>query len=109
MGREDLLKSIRKEFGEQSMFLLGDTDKLDIKVRSSGSLLLDLALGGGYPHGRIIELRGSEKSGKTTLANLAIAEAQRNEPELECAIIDLENTYNPEWARTLGVDTDKLL
>ena len=108
MERSDLLKSIRKEFGEQSMFLLGDTDKLDIKVRSSGSLLLDVALGGGYPHGRIIELRGAEKSGKTTLANLAIAAAQQTEPDLECAIIDLENTYNPEWARTLGVDTEKL-
>lgn len=108
MERNELLKSIRKEFGEQSMFILGQTDKLDIKVRSSGSLLLDVALGGGYPQGRIVELRGAERSGKTTLANLAIAEAQRNEPDLECALIDLENTYNPEWAKKLGVDTDKL-
>lgn len=108
MERHDLLKSIRKEFGDTSMFILGETDKLDIKVRPSGSLLLDVALGGGYPHGRVVEFRGSEKSGKTTLANLAIAEAQRNEPELECALIDLENSYNPNWAKTLGVDTDRL-
>lgn len=108
MERHDLLKAIRKEFGEQSMFILGETDKLDVRVRSSGSLMLDIALGGGYPMGRVVELRGAEKSGKTTLANLAIAEAQLREPELECGIIDLENTFNPEWARKMGVDTSKL-
>jgi recombination protein RecA len=106
--RHTLLNQIRKEFGEQSMFLLGETERLDIKVRSSGSLLLDLALGGGYPHGRVIELNGKEKSGKTTLLNLAIAEAQRVEPDKECAIIDLEHSYNPEWAKKLGVDVDRL-
>jgi recombination protein RecA len=106
--RQALLSQIRKQFGDTSMFLLGDTDKLDIKVRPSGSLMLDLALGGGHPHGRVIEFRGGERAGKTTLLNLAIAEAQRNEPEKECAIVDLENTWNPQWARTLGVDTDNL-
>lgn len=106
--RELLLNQIRKEFGDTSMFLLGDTNKLDIEVRPSGSLMLDVALGGGYPKGRLVELRGGEKAGKTTLLNLAIAEAQRNEPDKQCAIIDLENTWNPAWAQTLGVDTKTL-
>lgn len=107
-SRTKLLQSIRKEFGEQSMFLLGEEERLDIKVRSSGSIVLDLALGGGYGQGRLIELAGREKAGKTTVACLAIAEAQRNEPEKECAIIDLEHSFNPNWATTLGVDCDKL-
>lgn len=108
ISRDDLLADFRKEFGAENMFLMGQSSLMDIKVRSSGSIFLDLALGGGYPHGRILEFRGKEKSGKTTLASLAIAEAQRVEPEKENAIIDLENSYNPKWAETLGVDTDKL-
>lgn len=106
--RQQLLNSIRKEFGDQSMFLLGESDKLDIKVRPSGSLLLDIALGGGYPQGRVVELNGREKGGKTTLLNMAIAEAQKVEPDKECAIIDLEHSYNPEWAEKLGVDLSRL-
>lgn len=108
-SQELLLAQIRKEFGENSMFLLGREERLmDIKVRTSGSLLLDIALGGGYPYGKIIELSGREKSGKTTLLCMAIAEAQKNEPEKETAIIDLEHTFNPEWAKKLGVDLDRL-
>lgn len=107
--RITLLHQLRKEFGDNSIFLLGQSERLmNIKVRSSGSLLLDVALGGGYPHGRLVELRGAERSGKTTLLNLAIAAAQQNEPDKECAILDLEQSYNPEWARTLGVDVDRL-
>lgn len=107
--RLSLLQQVRKEFGPTSMFLLGREERFsNIKVRSTGSLLLDYALGGGYPHGRVVELRGVEKSGKTTLMNLAIAEAQRNEPEKQCCIIDLEHSYNPEWATLLGVDVDNL-
>jgi recombination protein RecA len=104
-----LEEDFAREFGAGKICRLGSNEKLmDIKVRGSGSLQLDLALGGGYPHGRLVELRGVERSGKTTLLNMAIAEAQRNEPDKECAILDLEYTYNPEWARTLGVDTDRL-
>lgn len=107
--REVILQAIRKEFGDNSMFLLGKDERVsNIKVRSSGSLLLDLALGGGYPQGRVVELSGKERSGKTTLLNLAIAAAQINEPDKENAVIDLEHSYNPEWAKLLGVDIDKL-
>jgi len=109
MDQNELLQKIRSEFGEQSMFILGKEEKLmDIKVRPSGSLLLDIALGGGYPQGRVLELNGREKSGKTTLLNLLIAESQLLEPEKTCAIIDLEHSFNPEWAKKLGVDVDKL-
>lgn len=104
-----LLNQIRKEFGEQSIFILGQDERLmDIKVRSSGSLLLDLALGGGFPCGKLVEFAGKEKSGKTTLLNLFIAQAQRDEPDKKCAIIDLEHTYNPKWAEVLGVDLNRL-
>jgi recombination protein RecA len=104
-----LLNQIRKEFGEDSMFLLGENEKLmNIEVRSSGSLLLDLALGGGYPKGRLVQFTGVEKSGKTSLLCMAIAEAQKTEPDKACAIIDLEQSFNPDWAKTLGVDIDKL-
>lgn len=106
---ENIVLDIRKKFGEQSIFILGKEEKAQIKVRSSGSLLLDLALGGGYPQGRIVELRGQEKSGKTTLACLAIAEAQATEKDKLNAIIDLEHSFNPEWAKIVGVDIDKLL
>lgn len=107
--REQFLADFRKEFGSESIFVLGDTDRLDIEVRPSGSLYLDLALGGGFPKGRIIELSGREKAGKTTVLLMAIATAQELEPEKDNAIIDLEHSFNPQWAKTLGVDTDKLI
>lgn len=110
MDTKEFVTSFRKEFGEDSIFLLGEDRALtNIKVRSSGSLLLDLAMGGGFAQGRLALLTGGEKSGKTTLACLAIAEAQKNEPEKCNAIVDLENSFNTEWAKTLGVDTDKLM
>lgn len=108
-NEEKLLCQIRKEFGEDSIFLLGKEEKLmNIEVRSSGSILLDLALGGGYPKGRLVHIAGVEKAGKTSLLNIAIANAQKNEPDKKCAIIDLEQSYNPEWAKKLGVNLETL-
>ncbi|SNS20914.1 recombination protein RecA [Anaerovirgula multivorans] len=105
----DIVQAFRKEFGETSIFRLGEGRLADIEVRSSGSLMLDLALGGGWAKGRLVLLSGPEKSGKSSVACLAIAEAQQAEPEKENAVIDLENSFNPKWAETLGVDTSKLL
>lgn len=59
-----LIRDIRKEFGDEAIFRLGDTDKLDVAVRSSGSIALDIALGGGWAKGRVGFLTGEEKSGK---------------------------------------------
>lgn len=110
MDTKDFVTSFRKEFGEDSIFLLGEDETLtDIKVRSSGSLLLDLAMGGGFAQGRLALLQGAQRAGKSTVACLAIAEAQKNEPEKYNAIIDLENSFNPEWGTTLGMDVDKLM
>ena len=70
-------EQINKQFGEGAIRRLGDTKTVDVELISSGALSLDLALGGGYPKGRIIEIYGPESSGKTTLTLHAIAEIQK--------------------------------
>jgi recombination protein RecA len=104
-----LLVDMQKKFGENSISRLGDSSKVNTKFRSSGSLRLDWALGGGYGEGRMLILSGKEASGKTLLANLAIAESQLLEPEKENAVIDMEYSYRPEWAETIGVNTKRLI
>lgn len=109
MDNQELLKRVRKEFGQDSMFILGDEKSLTgVKFRSSGSLMLDIALGGGLAEGRLCLLKGPEKAGKSSILYLAIAEAQQKEPNKKCGIIDLENAFSPDWAVKLGVDLDSL-
>jgi len=98
---------INKQFGDGAIRRLGDTKTVDVELFSSGSLSLDLALGGGYPKGRILEIYGPESSGKTTLALHAVAEVQRKGGT--AAFIDAEHALDPAYARRLGVDTDNLL
>ncbi len=100
------MDQITKQFGDGSIRRLGDTQKVDVELISSGSLSVDLALGGGYPKGRIIEIYGPESSGKTTLTLHAIAEVQKNGGT--AAFIDAEHALDPAYARRLGVDTDNL-
>lgn len=100
------MDQITKQFGDGSIRRLGDTARVDVELISSGSLSVDLALGGGYPKGRIIEVYGPESSGKTTLTLHAIAEVQRNGGT--AAFIDAEHALDPAYARRLGVDTDNL-
>ncbi len=100
-------EQINKQFGDGAIRRLGDTTTVDVELFSSGSLSLDLALGGGYPKGRILEIYGPESSGKTTLALHAIAEVQRHGGT--AAFIDAEHALDPAYARRLGVDTDNLL
>ena len=69
---------IERNFGKGSIMRLGDASKMRVETISTGALTLDLALGGGYPKGRVIEVYGPESSGKTTLTLHAIAEIQRN-------------------------------
>ncbi len=113
--REEKLKAleaarlqIEKQFGQGALMKLGaHTIAQGIDVISSGSILLDEALGiGGYPRGRIIEIYGPESSGKTTLALHAIAEAQKKGGI--AAFIDAEHALDPVYARNLGVDTEEL-
>lgn len=101
------MDQITKQFGDGSIRKLGDNVTADVELVSSGSLSLDLALGGGYPKGRIIEIYGPESSGKTTLTLHAIAEVQRSGGT--AAFIDAEHALDPAYARRLGVDTDNLL
>ncbi|MDR0591111.1 MAG: recombinase RecA [Candidatus Nomurabacteria bacterium] len=101
------MDQITKQFGDGSIMKLGDTYKVDVELLSSGALSLDLALGGGYPKGRIIEIYGPESSGKTTLTLHAIAEIQKQGGT--AAFIDAEHALDPAYARRLGVDTENLL
>lgn len=100
-------EQINKQFGDGAIRRLGDTKTVDVELISSGSLSIDLALGGGYPKGRILEIYGPESSGKTTLALHAIAEIQKHGGT--AAFIDAEHALDPAYARKLGVDTDNLL
>lgn len=110
-GKNEALKlamaQITKQFGDGSIMKLGDAPKMDVELLPSGSLALDLALGGGYPKGRIIEIYGPESSGKTTLALHAIAEMQKQGGQ--AAFIDAEHALDPAYAKKIGVDTENLL
>ena len=104
-----VVATVEKQFGKGAIMALGDGEAMDpIATIGTGSLALDLATGvGGYPRGRVIEIYGPESSGKTTLALHAIAEAQRNGGV--CAFIDAEHAIDVTYARSIGVETDKLL
>ena len=103
MTLEDVMKEIRKQFGEMSILKLGEGAQRDVEAVSTGALGLDLALGvGGLPKGRIIELYGHESSGKTTLALHAVANVQKAGGT--AAFIDAEHALDPGYARKIGVD-----
>jgi recombination protein RecA len=105
---KNTLAQIEKEFGTGSIMPLGSDAQAPIEGISSGSLSVDLALGGkGFPRGRIIEVFGPESSGKTTLALHAVAAAQRTGGI--AAFIDAEHALDPSWAKKLGISLEKLL
>lgn len=101
------VSQISKQFGDGSIMKLGDAHKIDVETTPSGTLSLDIALGGGYPKGRIIEIYGPESSGKTTLALHAVAELQKQGGT--AAFIDAEHALDPQYAARLGVNTNDLL
>jgi len=105
------LSQIEKQFGKGSIMRLGESEaaaQKDIKVVSTGSLGLDLALGiGGLPRGRVVEIYGPESSGKTTLTLSVIAQMQKMGGT--AAFIDAEHALDPQYAAKLGVDVDALL
>lgn len=104
----NLLDTIRKQHGRESIMVLGEDPLAPIEAIPSGSILLDEAFGiGGWPRGRIVEIYGPESSGKTSVTLHAIAGAQKM--GLLAAFIDAEHAFSEEYAADLGVDTDKLL
>lgn len=105
---EEALKLIKKQYGQGAIMKLGDRVSVKVDTISSGSLLLDAALGiGGYPKGRVVEIYGPESSGKTTVALHAIASCQKKGGR--AAFIDAEHAIDPEYAKRLGVNIDELI
>ncbi len=102
-----VLGQIERNFGKGSIMRLGDASRMRVETVSTGALTLDLALGGGYPKGRVVEIYGPESSGKTTLTLHAIAEAQRRGGV--AAFVDAEHALDPVYAAALGVDVENLL
>jgi recombination protein RecA len=103
------LKSIAKQYGEGSAMILGEAQDMDIERFPSGSLNLDLVLGGGWPRGRVVELYGPQSGGKTTVALLAIAQAQKAFPDRYALFIDLEHSLDVKLAKEYGVDEQRLV
>lgn len=102
-----ILQKIEKDHGKGSIMRLGDATSMRVETIPTGALTLDLALGGGLPKGRVIEVYGPESSGKTTLVLHAIAEVQRRGGI--AAFVDAEHALDPYYAKALGVDIDNLL
>ncbi|KPQ32722.1 MAG: protein RecA [Phormidesmis priestleyi Ana] len=105
LGR--VLTQIERSFGQGSIMRLGTAQKLKVETIPSGALPLDMALGGGFPKGRITEIYGPESAGKTTLALHAIASVQAEGGT--AAFIDAEHALDPVYAAAIGVDIDQLL
>ena len=102
-----VLGQIERNFGKGSIMRLGDASRMRVETISTGALTLDLALGGGYPKGRVVEIYGPESSGKTTLTLHAIAEVQKSGGV--AAFVDAEHALDPVYAASLGVDIENLL
>ncbi|BAP17896.1 recombinase RecA [cyanobacterium endosymbiont of Epithemia turgida] len=102
-----VLNQIERTCGKGSIMRLGDAAQMRVETIPSGSLTLDLALGGGFPQGRVIEIYGPESSGKTTLALHAIAEVQKAGGV--AAFVDAEHALDPAYSHALGVDIKNLL
>ncbi|MEO6863323.1 MAG: recombinase RecA [Microcoleus sp.] len=102
-----VLSQIERSFGKGAIVRLGDATRMRVETIPTGALTLDIALGGGLPKGRVIEIYGPESSGKTTLALHAIAEVQKSGGI--AAFVDAEHALDPTYASALGVDIENLL
>ncbi|MFC1632546.1 recombinase RecA [Patescibacteria group bacterium] len=104
---KEAVDQIQERFGEGSIMKLGDAKKVDVDAIPTGSISLDVALGiKGIPKGRIVEIYGPESSGKTTLAQHIVANAQKMGGT--AAFVDAEHALDPEYARKIGVNVDDL-
>ncbi len=107
---QDALAEINKKHGNGTICFLGDNIlDYETKVFSTGILSLDLALGGGFPEGRIIEIYGSNMSGKTVLSIYAAISVQKRNDGKKVVLIDLEGTFNKDMARTNGLNVEDLI
>ena len=105
---KDAISQIEKQFGKESIMLLGKQKNIQIETFPSGSIIIDEILGiGGYPKGRVMEIYGPESSGKTTISLHAIAEIQKQGGV--AAFIDAEHAIDPIYAKNLGIDIDNLI
>jgi recombination protein RecA len=102
-----VLGQIERNFGKGAIMRLGDAARMKVETISTGALTLDLALGGGLPKGRVIEIYGPESSGKTTVALHVLAEVQKMGGV--AAFVDAEHALDPIYAAALGVNVDELL
>jgi len=101
------IAQIEKNFGKGSIMKMGESKNTAIETISTGSISLDIALGGGVPRGRVVEIYGPESSGKTTLSLHILAEAQKSGGIV--AFIDAEHALDPEYAKKIGVNVDDLI
>jgi recombination protein RecA len=101
------MNDINSSFGKGSVTRLGSAGGALVETFSSGILTLDLALGGGLPKGRVVEIYGPESSGKTTLALHAIAEVQKLGGN--AMLVDAEHAFDPAYSKALGVDVENLI
>lgn len=108
MGLDDLKSKINKEFGENTMSTASEDSIKSLSRFSSGSLGLDIDLGGGYPKQRTTEIYGPESSGKSFLVYKAIAEVTNQEENCKVALIDEEGTYEKGWGDALGIKQENL-
>ena len=101
------IAQIEKNFGKGSIMKMGESSHTAIETIPTGSISLDIALGGGVPRGRIVEIYGPESSGKTTLSLHILAEAQKKGGTV--AFLDAEHALDPEYAKKIGVNVDELI
>ena len=103
---DEAVSRMEKTFGKGSVMRLGERTHMQVETVGTGSLSLDIALGGGIPRGRMVEIFGAEGGGKTTLTLHCIAEMQKAGGI--CAFVDAEHALDPNYAKALGVDIDNL-
>ena len=107
-SREEVLKFIEKKFGKGSIMKASQMKGMDIARIPTGSISMDVELGGGLPQGRLVEIFGWESSGKTFVSLMCVANAQKTIVDRQCLWIDVEGCYDKEWATIIGVDHDRL-
>jgi recombination protein RecA len=101
-----IMQGMNRKYGANTIGSTKTMENLAIGRIKTGVSKLDEALGGGFPKGQLVEMYGQPSSGKSLISLLTVKQAQSE--GLDCIYIDAENSYDPEWAKTVGVDTDKL-